>query len=214
MSVEEKDSQQPAPKKGRGQSGSVSRRLILDVAAAMFSAQGFTETSMREIAAKAGMRAPSVYYHFTSKEQILSEILSIAIRSTNLAVRESVERLPADAAPRRKIEAAVGAHVRSLHRNIHYTATSVRYQGQVPQEVALNVRADRETYADYWQQLLAEAAASGDLSPTINRQFLQPLILGSMNHTINWYDAGRGNLEELILTVLALFKGMWPHQDR
>jgi len=207
--VEDKDLQRPVVKKGRGQSGSVSRRLILDVAAAMFSTRGFTETSMREIAAKAGMRAPSVYYHFTSKEQILSEILSIAIRSTNLAVRESVRQLPPGATARDRIEAAVGAHLRSLHNNLHYTATNVRYQGQVPDEVAVNVRADRKQYADYWQQLLAQADASGALSPAVNRQVLRPLILGSMNQTINWYDASRGNLDELIQTVLALFQGMW-----
>ncbi len=167
---------------------------------------------MREIAAKAGMRAPSVYYHFASKEQILSEILSIAIRSTNLAVRERVEKLPADATPRIKIEAAVWAHLRSLHHTFHYTATNVKYQGQVPLEVEINIRSDREIYANYWQRLLAEADASGELSPVINRQILRPLLLGSMNQSINWYDPNRGNLEELIQTVLALFQGMWRRQ--
>ena len=38
----------------------VSRHLILDVAAGLFAEKGFAETTMRQIAAKAGMQAVSI----------------------------------------------------------------------------------------------------------------------------------------------------------
>ncbi|TQV81301.1 TetR/AcrR family transcriptional regulator [Exilibacterium tricleocarpae] len=48
---------------------------ILDAALALFARQGFEETGMREIAAQVGIRAPSIYKHFKSKEAILVALL-------------------------------------------------------------------------------------------------------------------------------------------
>ena len=205
------DSGQQAGRSGRkkAQSGSVSRRLILDVAAGLFSEQGFTETTMRQIAAKVGMQAGSVYYHFNSKEQILSEILSIAVRSTYMAVRDSVEKLPPQATPRDRIVAALSSHLQALHGNIHYTSTNVKFLGQVPEEVEQNVQPDRAQYEDYWNQLLHDALAAGALQPNLSVPMLRPLILGSLNRTVVWFDPSRGNLDDLIATILTLFNGMW-----
>ena len=53
----------------------VSRDLILRVAAQLFRQQGYSATTLRQIADKAGMKAGSIYYHFDSKTAILDEIL-------------------------------------------------------------------------------------------------------------------------------------------
>ncbi len=50
---------------------------ILDVSIDLISIQGYAETSMREIAAAAGLRASSLYNHFPSKYDIMLEILRI-----------------------------------------------------------------------------------------------------------------------------------------
>jgi AcrR family transcriptional regulator len=47
------------------------RERILDVALDLFTDQGFDGTSMREIAERLRITKPSIYYHFTSKEDIL-----------------------------------------------------------------------------------------------------------------------------------------------
>ncbi|MDP6344931.1 MAG: TetR/AcrR family transcriptional regulator C-terminal domain-containing protein, partial [Alphaproteobacteria bacterium] len=158
-------------------------------------------------------QAGSVYYHFESKEQMLGEILSIAVRSTYMAVKGSVESLPIEATPKDKIKAAIRAHLQSLHGNFDYTATNVKYQGQVPNVVERAVQPDRESYTEYWNQLIAAAAAAGELSPDLNLPFLRPLILGSLNRTINWYDPGRGDIETLVRTVLVLFDGLWSRAE-
>lgn len=46
----------------------VSRDLILRVAAQLFRQQGYSATTLRQIADKAGMKAGSIYYHFDSKD--------------------------------------------------------------------------------------------------------------------------------------------------
>lgn len=55
--------------------GERTKMAILDAAYALFIEQGFAATSMREIAARAGVAPGSLYNHFASKEQIFGAIL-------------------------------------------------------------------------------------------------------------------------------------------
>jgi AcrR family transcriptional regulator len=52
-----------------------SRAQVLDAALALFSHQGYRATSMRDIAAKAGVSTGNVYHHFKEKEAIFLELL-------------------------------------------------------------------------------------------------------------------------------------------
>ncbi len=50
------------------------REKILDVALDLFTSQGFDGTSMREIAERVHISKPAIYYHFASKEEILTAL--------------------------------------------------------------------------------------------------------------------------------------------
>ncbi|MFN7148510.1 MAG: TetR/AcrR family transcriptional regulator [Microthrixaceae bacterium] len=52
-------------------------RRILCAAVELFATRGFHGTSMRELADASGLRAPSIYEHFGSKEQLLVELIAI-----------------------------------------------------------------------------------------------------------------------------------------
>src|SRR5258708_6995846 len=47
------------------------RRQILDTALALFRERGFDDTTMRDIAARAGLSLGAAYYYFNSKEAIV-----------------------------------------------------------------------------------------------------------------------------------------------
>ena len=59
----------------QSQGESASRQKVMTCAAALFAEKGFTETTIREIAAAAGIKGGSLYSHFPSKNTILEEIL-------------------------------------------------------------------------------------------------------------------------------------------
>jgi AcrR family transcriptional regulator len=52
------------------------RERILDTSARLFAERGFSGTSIRDIAAELGIANPSIYHHFGSKQEILSELMA------------------------------------------------------------------------------------------------------------------------------------------
>src|SRR4051812_44361199 len=58
-----------------------SRDTILHAAARLFRRQGYSATTLRQIAAMAEIKAGSIYYYFDSKEQILDEVLHLGLLS-------------------------------------------------------------------------------------------------------------------------------------
>ena len=63
------------PDDGRTVRGRRSRTKIHAAARALFHEQGFDKTTLREIAARAGMGASSIYRHIRSKEELLVDEL-------------------------------------------------------------------------------------------------------------------------------------------
>ena len=51
------------------------RAAIIDAAYKLFRRRGYTRVSMDEIAARAGVTKKALYYHYTSKDQLLATVL-------------------------------------------------------------------------------------------------------------------------------------------
>jgi len=65
---------------GRQRPGGTPREEILDAAAELFTSRGYAATSTRMIADAVGVRQASLYYHFSSKEELLEELLAGTVR--------------------------------------------------------------------------------------------------------------------------------------
>jgi len=64
------------PTNGAGSTSGVTRRdELLGIAAELFARNGYSQTTVRDIADEAGILSGSLYHHFDSKETMLREIL-------------------------------------------------------------------------------------------------------------------------------------------
>jgi len=61
---------------GRTRRGNSTRRRLLAAAVELFATKGFEATTMKDLAAAAGVRAPAIYNHFSSKEAILAAAIT------------------------------------------------------------------------------------------------------------------------------------------
>lgn len=62
------------------------RDKLIEAAVELFGANGFNETSMRDLAAEVGIKAPALYNHFRSKEEIFVEAITVTLRDFSAAV--------------------------------------------------------------------------------------------------------------------------------
>jgi AcrR family transcriptional regulator len=85
------------------------RRRILESALELFAEFGYHGVSVKEIAEKTGIRAASMYAHFSSKEQVLSEIMLIGYAEHRDRMLEAVSDTGDE--PVARLRALVKAHI-------------------------------------------------------------------------------------------------------
>ena len=64
---------------GRGEKGRRTAERILDAAEAAFADKGFEGTTLRDVADRVGIRIPSLYNHFESKDALYAAVLERGI---------------------------------------------------------------------------------------------------------------------------------------
>ena len=174
-----------------------SRRIVLDGAARLFRLHGY---------AACGIKAGSLYYHFQSKEQIVTEVLDTGVGTVFEEARRSVERLSPAAPLEQRLRAAIGAHLHALLELDDYTGANIRIFGHVPERVRKAALASRRQYEDWWRGLLARGEAEGAFAPGTDLRLVRLFLLGAMNWSLEWHKPGLTDVEDLAdrLTAMAL----------
>lgn len=183
----------------------VSRQQILDVAARLFKARGYADTSLRDIGAEVGMKAGSLYYHFASKEELAGEVLRIGIERVHAAVAAAVAALGPGAPVRARLEAAVGAHLETLLVQSDYTSAHIRCFPYAPPALREGLAQVRKDYEALWRGLLDEAAAAGLLPEGAEARAARLALLGALNWSLEWFDPARGLPVDFTRTLVAAF---------
>jgi len=172
------------------------RTRILDEAARLFLARGYAETTLRDIADAAGVKAGSIYYHFDSKEDLLAEILDQGIERITRTVDEAL--VSAGPEPATRLRVAIGAHLSALFQHGPYTAAHVGVFHGAPEEVRRAGIPARDAYEERWAKLLDAAVED----PGVDLHVVRVALLGMMNSTLDWYrpDGPRG-LDQVADTI-------------
>ncbi|MEO5899026.1 MAG: TetR/AcrR family transcriptional regulator [Ilumatobacteraceae bacterium] len=185
------------------------RRRILDAAAEVFSEQGYG-ARLSDIAARAEMKAGSLYYHFDSREDLVAEVLRLGIEGSWDQVARGVGRLPSSAPPLARLEAAIRAHTLSIVGRSAYATAQARIVGSLPTELTRAHRKDQRAYGEYWRDLFVSAQAAGEIVGDIDLFVAQMLAFGAMNWTSEWYRQDLGTSPEQLAdqAVRMLFHGV------
>ncbi len=173
------------------------RQRVLDAAARLFREHGYAAVSLRDIAEAAGMQVGSLYYHFESKEQIVTDVLDIGITLVHESVQDTIDDLPAGTPAREAVRTAIRAHLLTLLQFSDYTSANVRIYGQLPKQAQEANLAVRQAYEQCWDRLLQSAAKAGALRPGTDLSAARLLIIGSLNATLEWFDPSKGSVEAL-----------------
>jgi AcrR family transcriptional regulator len=180
------------------------RDRIMDEAATLFLNRGYEATSLRHLADVVGMKAGSIYYHFASKDDLLTEILRRGIDVMQVAF-DQAEAAAHGASPATRIEAHVRAHLAALYENGPYTAAHVMTFRTAPDAVREQIVPIRDAYEARWTRLLRELQADGAIPPTVDVNVTRLVLFGAMNSSVEWFDPGRGNLDRFATAITHQF---------
>ncbi len=187
----------------------ISRGRILDAAAQTFRRKGYAATTLNNIAKAAEMQAGSLFYHFDSKDQLLEEVLDIGMRRVHDAVEQSQACLPPGTPHRRRIRAAIEAHLTTLLKHGDYTSANIRIFGQVPEDIQQRHLRLRDAYAALWRRLLSRAQKAGALRAETDLALVRMLLFGALNWSVEWYKPGKKSIQAIADQVsLVLFDGI------
>lgn len=70
--------------------GERTRLKLLDAAEKLFASKGYSNTSLRDIAANAGIQEPGIYNHFKGKDALYSEVLDRALQPLADAIEATI----------------------------------------------------------------------------------------------------------------------------
>ncbi len=90
------------------ESKSPRKLIILKEAAKLFREKGYNASTLRELAKRSGVKGGSIYHHFSSKQDILYQIMDYTM--TNLLFRLD-EKINLETDPLKKLKEAVKFHI-------------------------------------------------------------------------------------------------------
>lgn len=182
------------------------RERILEEAAALFVRQGYRETTLRDIAAAAGMKAGSIYYHFDAKDELLAAVLESGIARITRSFVETAAALPPDVTPRERLRRHLHTHLAALFEHGPFTTSHVTVFHAAPEAVRALGTPSRDAYERLWADLLGRLQADGHLRADVDLGLHRILLLGAANSTLDWFDPGGGrSLEDLAAALTEQF---------
>lgn len=178
------------------------KEQIYEAAARLFRDKGYQATSMRDLAKEVGLRASSLYNHFSSKSEVLREIC------TNNAQRflsgmSEVESL--DVSATEKLTRLIRLHIQlSLEDVTSVTAFNDEWRHLEEPHLSefLQLRKD---YENRFQAIISAGVTNGEFKP-VNPLILSYTLFSALRWLYDWYKPGKKitaeMLEDELLVIL------------
>jgi AcrR family transcriptional regulator len=180
------------------------RQRILEAAAHELAQHGYGGTGLRQIAAAAHLQLGSLYFHFTSKDELVAETLCEGIDFALSRVTEALKGLDAGASQPTKLRTAVAAHIDALHANHDRAAVVARMAATLPPQLRQQHAVHERRYGKLWLDLLAEAQSGGAIDPSLDTRALRDIMVAAMNATLDTPSRSVRAREKLVDTLLRL----------
>ncbi len=177
----------------------MTREGIIEAAARIFSEKGFHATSMQDIADAVDLQKASLYYHFSSKQEILADILDRALDLINnrleLVLSQSLS-------PDEKLRQAMVSYLETIAENQNLSAVLLLELRSLAPELKELHASRREKFERLWRDLIIEGTQQGvftEVDPSLTGR----AILGVMNWTVTWYRRDGARSAEEIAELFA-----------
>ncbi len=161
--------------------GNSRRDVIVEAAAKQFAKHGFDATTMRNIAALTGILPGSMYYYFSSKEDLFAAVHEKAINHICTGVIRAIN--PA-ADPWTRLEQASQGYLEAMFNSNIYASLIVT---EFPRRRASKLREKLISDRQRFEHLFLEIVEELPLEKSVDRSYWRLALLGMLAWTYVWY---------------------------
>jgi AcrR family transcriptional regulator len=165
------------------------REQILQTAQKLFAEQGFRETNLNDVAEQLGFRRQAVYHYFTSKDEILYELMD---RAGQAVIRATEQMFDADLAPDVALAGVVRSHVRQVLSDVDIFRIQFDEMNKLSGERADKMRAEQASYLRSIAKVITAGQKAG-LFRKVHAMTQALLIIGMCNWTSTWFRGRRSH---------------------
>lgn len=158
---------------------------ICAVAVRVFHERGYHGATMRDIARAVGIRAPSIYNHFPTKETLLHHVMMQTLSALRKQVNDALDEHPAD--PISQISTFIREHIRF---HLEYTSEAAVADNELrnlSEENRALVMAQRDDYEAILQKILEQGWEQGVFKEQESK-LIKIAILTMCTTVASWYQ--------------------------
>jgi AcrR family transcriptional regulator len=162
------------------------RAELLETAARVFAEKGFAHSTVRDIGDECGILSGSLYYHFTSKDAMLLEVLESAL--DRLLVEYTTVRDQAGGAEHRLARLFEVALQFIVHQPHAAMILQTEFERLKPLEIFAPLMQRHSEIRTVWLDVLRQGVDEGVLREDIEMDLAYRVLLGAVLSTVHWFD--------------------------
>ena len=191
------------------------RQRILDAAAKMLARQGYAETTLHHVADECGTYAASLYYYFPSRDDLVKEVMLLAIARFGEAMEGAIRALPGQATAIERLKAATRAMLQLSIEKDDYAVAYNRIFDQLPAALETELDQARARVPHGIAGLLKAAKAAGEIPADTDLKLARILIIGTTHWMSKWSSQTEKRSPQQIaeqMTDMLLASIAWKHR--
>ena len=175
---------------------------IGSVAASLFNAKGYLQTTMNDITTAARFSKGGIYHYFASKDEILFFVLD---RYLNLVLQDLEQNLAQIESARGKIQYIISRHISLYTQNPAEAKTLLNEKYCLPTKYRRQIDRKEREYFQIVRKVLAGYFAGRQRLPASRITVITFLLFGICNWIFSWYDpkgaVNAASLSEIIWKI-------------
>jgi len=179
----------------------LNRGTVLDAARDLFAAQGYRGTSMKDVATALDVRAPSLYNHVVSKQDMLFAIMDAAMDRALDALDEALRGVDDEAEQLRLATESLVLDFLRHPAEVTICNVEVRSLDHATRPAII---AKRDRYARRVRSIIDAGCASGRFA-TVNPQLAAYAVLELGNGAKSWFAPAGPLTEQQVATAYGEF---------
>ena len=180
--------------------GSNRRDVVVEAAAKQFAKHGYDATTMRNIAALTGILPGSLYYYFSSKEELFSAVHEKAINHICTGV---IRAINPTADPWTRLEQASEGYLEAmLNSNVYASLIVTEFPRRRSRKLREKLISDRQRFENLFVEIVDELP----LKQGVDRSYWRLALLGMLAWTYVWYKPSGDSPTVVARTLIDLLK--------